>query len=105
MNLIEFIKFLRNNDELVQYMNENYPDVDYYDAEVYLKGSLNVESELIIFNSDKIEGLIEMEVKNEKYINLFSLDLLAEVFEDYSKGSGTDHDIAARIINYRINDA
>lgn len=86
-------------------MNKYYPDIDYYDAEVYLKDSLNIESELLIFDAEKIEGMIEMEVNNEKYYNLFSLDLLTEVYDDYSKPSGTDREIAERIINYRINDA
>ncbi len=105
MNLIEFIKYLKDEEEAVQYMNEHYPDVDYYDAEVYLKDSLSVESDLAIFDGEKIEGMIEMEVDNEKYYNLFTLDLLVEVHGDYSKPSGTDREIAERIINYRIKDA
>lgn len=104
MNLIEFIKYLRNN-EIEQYMNLHYPNIDYYDAEVYLKGSINKESELVIFDGEKIEGVIEMEVNNEKYYNLFTLDHLVEVFEDYSNPSGKDNEIAEMIINYRINDA
>ncbi|MEZ4921391.1 MAG: hypothetical protein R2792_20015 [Saprospiraceae bacterium] len=105
MNLIEFIKYIKDEEEAIQYMNEHYPDVDYYEAEVYLKGSLSVESELAIFDGEKIEGMIEMEVDNEKYYNLFTLDLLVEVYGDYSKSSGTDREIAERMITYRIKDA
>jgi len=104
MKFIEFIKYLKNN-ETEQFMNQHYSDIDYYDAEVYLKDSLNKESELAIFDGEKIEGLIEMEVNNEKYYNLFTLDLLVEVFEDYSNLSSSDTEIADKIINYRINDA
>ncbi len=104
MKFIEFIKYLKNN-ETEQFMNQHYSDIDYYDAEVYLKDSLNKESELAIFDGEKIEGLIEMEVNNEKYYNLFTLDLLVEVFEDYSNLSNSDTEIADKIINYRINDA
>ncbi len=77
MNLIEFIKYIKDEEGAIQYMNEHYPDVDYYEAEVYLKGSLSVESELVIFDGEKIEGMIEMEVDNEKYYNLFTLDLFS----------------------------
>ena len=105
MNLIDFIKYLKNKKKLAQYMSKHYPDIDYYDAEVYLKGSLSIESELMIFDGEKIAGMIEMEVNGQKYYNLFSLDFLLEVFNDYSKTSGTDIEIARRIINYRINDA
>ena len=107
MNLIEFIAYLRNNEKVVQYLNQTYPDIEYYNAEVYLRNSVNIESELVIFDDEKIEGLIEMHVNNEKYYNLFSLDLLIEVFEDCSalSPSGKDYEIAERIMNYRINDA
>jgi hypothetical protein len=104
MNLIKFIKYLRNT-ETEQFMSCNYPDVDYYNAEVYLKDSINKESELVVFDSEKIGGMIEMEVNNEKYYNLFTLDHLVEVFDDFSEPSGTDNEIAERIIDYRINDA
>ncbi|MCF8381676.1 MAG: hypothetical protein K9H49_19030 [Bacteroidales bacterium] len=104
MNLIEFIKHLKNKTT-EQFMNQHYSDIDYYDAEVYLKGSLCLDSELVIFDGEKIEGLIEMEVNNEKYYNLFTLDLLVEVFADYSNPSSSDSEIAEKIINYRINDA
>ena len=105
MNLIEFTKYLKDEEEAIQYMNEHYPDVDYYDAEVYLKGSLSIESEMVIFDGEVIEGMIEMEVDNEKYYNLFTLEHLLEVYGDYSKPLGTDREIAERIINYRIKHA
>ena len=105
MNLIDFVKYLGSSEKITQYMSEYYADIDYYDAEVYLKNSLSVESELAIFDGDKIEGMIEMHVNNEQYYNLFSLDLLVEVYEDYSSPTETDYEIAERIINYRINDA
>ena len=105
MNLIEFINYLKDEEEVSRYMSEHYPNIEYYDAEVYLKGALNSESELVIFDGEKIEGMIEMDFNNEKYYNLFTLDLLVEVYGDYSKTPGTNREIAERIINYRIYDA
>ena len=105
MNLVDFIEYLKDDKKAAQYVEKHYPGVDYYDAEVYLKGALSIESELAIFDGEKIEGMIEMEVNKEKYYNLFSLDLLVEVYEDYSKFSGSEREIAQRIIDYRINDA
>ena len=105
MNLIKFIKYLKSNEEMTHYMSQHYPDIDYYDAEVYLKGSLSIESELVFFDSEKIEGMIEMKVNDEVYYNLFSLDLLVETCEDYLNSSEDDSQIAKNIIDYRINDA
>lgn len=105
MNLIEFIAYLKDSEKVIHYLNEHYPDIDYYDSEIYLKNSLSIESELVIFDCEKIEGTIVMEINNEKYYNLFSLDHLVEVFEDYSKFSENYDTIAMKIINYRINDA
>ena len=105
MNLIDFIDTLKDNKKLTQYMENFYPDIDYYDAEVYLKDTLSIDSELVIFDGDKIEGMIEMEIDKTKYYNLFSLDLLVETFEDYFDLSKTNIDIANDIMSYRINDA
>lgn len=102
---MEFIKHIADEELAVQYLKEKYPDIDYYDAEIYLKGAVNVESELVIFDSEKIEGMIEMEVGDEKYYNLFSLDFLVEIHGDYSKSISTDREVAEKIISYRINDA
>ena len=105
MNLLRFIEYLKDEDKALQFMKETYPEIDYYDAEIYLKDSLSADSDLVIFDSEKIEGLIEMRKDNNTYYYLFSLDLLAEVYADYSRITETDHEIVEKIINYRISDA
>ncbi|MDH5379443.1 MAG: hypothetical protein OEW75_01240 [Cyclobacteriaceae bacterium] len=87
-------------------MNTHYPNIDYYNAEVYLKESFNTNSELVIFDDEKIDGLIEIEIDNEKYYNLFTLSqLVDEVYGYFSNIHSTDQEIAERIVDYRINDA
>ena len=105
MNLVEFIKHLKSDKKITYYMNENYPNIDYYDAEVYLKGSLSIYADLVIFDGEKIEGMIKMKVDNEIYYNLFSLDLLVETYNDFLNPNKNDFEIAESIIDYRINDA
>jgi hypothetical protein len=107
MNLIGLMKYLREEGFAFHFVETRYPEVDYYNAEVYLKGSLSIESEVKIFDGEKIEGMIEMEVEGAKYINLFTLDLLVETYQDYANGSDSilDIDVAEKIINYRVNDA
>ena len=105
MNLIDFIKYLKSDELMRSFINEHYPDMDYYDVEVYLKKSLTVESELVFFEEEKTDGMIKIELNGERYYSLFPLDLLIEVFEDYSKLLESDDEIARQIISYRIDDA
>lgn len=105
MNLIQFISYLKNDDGARKYLSLNHPEIDYYNAEVYLMGSISVESELDFFDDEKIDGKIEMIVNNQKYINLFSLDYLIEVINDYSDVNSSDYQIANKVVSFRINDA
>ena len=105
MKFIELIKVLKNKQALNKYLNENYPEIDYYDAEVYLENKIDIDSDFKIFDFNKIDGKIEMIQENKKYINLFTLDLLVDIFEDFKKKYSSIHDVAKRIIEYRINDA
>ncbi|GEM_PF-5407602 len=105
MDLIEFIKFIKDENDAMSYMEKHHPDIDYYDAEVYAEGSISATSSLAFFDGEKIEGRIEMKVNDKKYYNLFTLDLLVEVCTDYYSPDSTDVEIAEKIISYRINDA
>lgn len=105
MNVIGFIPYLRDSEKIKQFLNQYYPEIDYYDAEVYLKDTIDKKSDFEIFDCEKIEGLLEMQYNNTKYYSLFSLDHLLDVFKSYSKTSGNDSTVAQRIIDYRINDA
>lgn len=105
MKFIGFIPYLKDKKKLESYLNDNYPEIDYYNAEVYLKSTLDLESELFIFDDEKIEGLIEMFIKNRRYINLFTLDYLFEIVSENSKSIYQMEEIAEKVINFRINDA
>ena len=105
MNVVEFIPYLRDSEKIKQFLNQYYPEIDYYDAEVYLKATIDKESNIEIFDCEKIEGLIEMQHNDNKYYSFYSLDHLLDVFKSYSKTSDNDSTIAQRIIDYRINDA
>jgi hypothetical protein len=105
MNLIQFISYLKKDEKAHNYLTVNYPDIDYFNAEIYLKDLICVESELFFFDDTKIEGTIEMIVNKQKFLNLFSLDHLVELIEDYSDSITSDQLTAERIIDFRLNDA
>jgi len=105
MKFINFVDLLKDNRKLIEFLKKEYPDIDYYDAEVYLENEINPYAKVKIFDYNKIDGKIKMKVNNKTYINLFTLDLLVELFNDFKKMYNNDNDIAKRIIEYRINDA
>jgi hypothetical protein len=60
----------------------------------------------VFFNSNKIPPKLVIEIDGMKYENLFPLNLLQEMVEEYpllDKGL-TDLEIAERIIDYRFNE-
>ncbi|PWJ32904.1 hypothetical protein [Sediminitomix flava] len=105
MNLFQFIDYLQDQEKLASFLEVNYPNLDYYDIEIYLKNSLTINSELKFFDDNEIDGRIIMELDGVNYHNLFSLDYLVEVCNDYSKITDNKTDLAESILNYRINDA
>ena len=105
MNLIQFISYLKKDNRAQNYLNVNYPEIDFYNVEVYLENSLSVDSELKFFDAEKIDGRIKMTVNNQKFINLFTLDYLLEVVKDYSDVKSNVQQIAEKVVSFRINKA
>lgn len=105
MNLLEFISYLKKPSEIEKIVLEQEPDLDIELADIYLEQELSIHSEMRFFNAEEIEGKLEMEYEGKKYVNLFPLDLLMEIYEDYANTEGTDLEIAERIMSYRIKDA
>ncbi len=105
MNLLEFIPYLNDLSRMESVILEEKPDLDIELADIYLEEELSVYSKMQFFNAEEIEGKLEMEYEGKKYINLFPLHLLLEIFEDLSNPERTDSKIAEEIMNYRIKDA
>lgn len=105
MNLLEFIPYLKNPSEIEKIVLEQEPDLDIELADIYLEQELNIYSKLRFLNAEEINGKLEMVYKGKKYINLFPLDFLIEIYDDYANTGGTNLEIADRIMSYRIKDA
>ena len=105
MNLLEFISYLKKPSKIEKIVLEQEPDLDIELADIYLEQELSIYSKMRFFNAEEIEGKLEMEYEGNKYINLFPLDLLIEIYEDYANTEETDLEIAERIMSYRIKDA
>ena len=87
------------------FLLENYPNIDFYNGEIYLHKNLSLDSEVFIFDCNEIEGLIYMDYEGEKLVHLFSIDELCELYQDFRGEESTNEEIGITLINYRINDA
>ncbi|WP_142685410.1 hypothetical protein [Chitinophaga polysaccharea] len=107
MKLIELIDHLKTASKAEQLRNQQIPDVEYDLVELYMKDSLSFESEIAFFDAETIPGYIIIEMDGIRYKNLFSLNLIQEMVEEYvaEYPNWSDLDIAKRIMEYRINDA
>lgn len=107
MTLIELIEQLKTLPKAEALAKQQIPGVEYDLVELYMKDSLSFESEIAFFDVDTIPGHLIIEIDGIKYENLFSLNLIQEMVEEYVEEypNWSNLDIAKRIMEYRHNDA
>ena len=103
MILKEFIPIVQDLEKLMTFLNQNLPNVDLEYIEIYMKDKISAESELYFFDCDEIPENIEIEINNQKYINLFPLFMLQDFVEEFPKKNIDE--LSNVIISYRLNDA
>jgi len=105
MNLLEFITHLRNPSTIEDIVLKENRDIDIDYADIYLEESLSAYSNIYFFDAEQLDGKIEMELNGIKYVNLFPLDYLQDLFEEYSAPGDSDLDTTNKILSFRMNDA
>lgn len=108
MNLIELTRYLINPDKL----DELYRDQDLNTKSeallIYMKWTLDLKSEISIFEIEETEDDLLFKKEGIKYIQLLPLDYAVELIESdlNLKGKGySDLEIAERLLEYREKDA
>lgn len=107
MNYVDFVGYLTNLDDLDSLYIEFEADTESEALIVCLKDSLDLNSEVAIFGIEETEGDLIFEKNGNKYVELFPLDSVQEMVEEYNnthKGISTT-EIAERLLDYRVNDA
>lgn len=102
---IDAFKSMTTTKELV---SQTLGDLEAGLIDVYLKDNPEIDSEIVFFDVDKIPGMLEITVDGIRYVNLFPLEMLQEMVQDYSKlssGKLSDSEIAKKILDYRMRDA
>ena|ERR1700744_2960038 len=106
MKLVDLIDWLADSGRLEALVEkEGFEDRSM--VEIYMIGSLSLESEIVFFDAEKTPPTIEFEENGIAYIEFFPLEHALDSISDlqlFGKGYSNDF-IARRLFEYRINDA
>ncbi|MBL7881290.1 MAG: hypothetical protein JNN23_15765 [Chryseobacterium gambrini] len=107
MKLEDLVKYLGNSmkfDELYDLLKLNKESEALL---IYMEDQINLESDTYIFEIEETDDYLTYENSGLKFIQLFPLEMAQEMVEEYLNiyNNITSHEIAQRLIDYRINDA
>jgi hypothetical protein len=108
MKLVDLIDYLLNPKNIEQLYDEQKLNPESESIEIYMRGFLNVDSEIKLFEMEETSGHINYEKDGVKYIALLPIDLAIDLIESDLdlKGHGySNQQIAQRLVEYGINDA
>ncbi|KMQ64583.1 hypothetical protein ACM46_10015 [Chryseobacterium angstadtii] len=107
MDLVNFIDYLINLGKIAVMLSELNVNNESEALIVCFKDSIDLNSEISIFGIEETEGDLIFEKEGNKFVELFPLDMVQEMVEEYVntyKGISS-YEIGQRLIDYRINDA
>lgn len=107
MKIIELVNNLKNIEIAQLLIAKEIPDVEYDLVDLYMVDKISIDSEIVFFNAEKIPNKLVIEIEGVKYENLFPLNLIQEMVEEYDKLDGkiSDFEIANKLLEYRMKDA
>ncbi|MCP9751021.1 hypothetical protein [Ferruginibacter sp. HRS2-29] len=102
MKLLEIIPHLKNIRSVDNLISVQIPNLELGLIDVFLKDSLNTQSEVKFFDADAIPNNIEIVLEGVTYFNLFPLAMLQEMVEDYilTNPNISELEIAENILKY-----
>jgi len=108
MKLVEFIKYLVNPGKLNEHFLQLCLNAESEAYLVYLENSLNLESEIFIFQIEETDDDLIFEKDGKRYIQLFSIDHAVDIIKydlDLNNKKYADMEIAKQLLDYRQKDA
>ena len=108
MKLIDIIEYLRHPDKIGQLYDILNLSTDSEAILIYMKDSLDLNSELKFFEIEKTEDDLVFKENGVTYHQLFPVDHAVEILDSYFSDNERKLDnggLAKRLLEYRINDA
>lgn len=108
MNLTELVQYLLDPESLGLLYHEFNVNPDSEALLIYLKSSLDLESDISIFEIEETEDMLNYTKDGITYYQLFPLDYAIDLIESdlelKDRGYSNEY-IAKRLLDYRLNDA
>jgi len=101
LELIEHLKTIESAEKLIEGLNL---DMEFLAVEIYMIDKIDMLSELAFFDSEAVMLEMYMTLNNINYIDFLGLDVAQEIVEA-NDGEYSNHEIAERMIEYRLRDA
>ncbi|MCC9020219.1 MULTISPECIES: hypothetical protein [Flavobacterium] len=107
MKLIELVKHLKSVKESEKFTSTQLSDIEYDLIDMYMIEKVDLDSDILFFDAEKIPNKLILEVEGVTYENLFPLNMAQDMIEEFvgTNASASDLEIAEFIINYRKKDA
>jgi hypothetical protein len=108
MKLSDVIEYLRHPDKLGQLYETLNLSTNSEAILIYMKDSLNLDSELRFFEIERTEDDLIFKENGVTYHQLFPVHYAAKIIDSYFSDNekGLDNvGLAKRLLEYRINDA
>ena len=108
MKLVELIKFLKEPSLLSELYADKGLNKNSEAILVYMKESIDINSEIVFFEIEETEDRIFYEKNNQKFVQLSFVEHLTNIIRFDLNLLNSDYDdfyIAQRLVNYRINNA
>ena len=103
MTIVDLIEDIRNADSMDDIYNKHSLDRNAEAIEVFLENGLTVDAQIHFISVEESEYKLVTKKREFQLISLFTINELFEKVKDNI--ALTNNEIAAGIINYRINDA
>lgn len=108
MKLLDIIEYLRHPDNVGQLYDTINLSPDSEAILIYMKDSLDLNSELKFFEIEKTEDDLVFKEDDVTYHQFFPVDYAVEILDSYFSDNEKKLDnigLAKRLLEYRINDA
>ena len=108
MKLITLISKITDSAGLDQFYVEQKLDVESEALSLYMKESLNLDSEVYVFPIEETGDDLVFEKDGVKYVQFFPIEYALDLIEsdlDLKARVLTDKEIAERLLEYRLRDA
>lgn len=108
MKLEDLIKYLINPEQLEVLYQEEGINIESEALLIYLKGALDLKSEISVFEIEETEDDLVFEKDGERYFQLFPIDYAIDLIEsdlDLKNKGHSDLEIAKQLLDYRLKDA